>query len=162
MQSPPFHRYLIPPRSKYSPEHHILKHPQLPFHPQCQRPGFTPRQNNRENLQIVLSFSLSFVCWWKNCFFDKFLHWINTGLYGIIMLLIWKYSNFECYCMLCRRSLRNEIVLVEVSTELSKLCDGSFVAKRPRRAGLRPIVTGILSRLIYERRNWTDYCGRHS
>jgi len=24
MQSPPFPRYLVPPRSKYSPQHHIL------------------------------------------------------------------------------------------------------------------------------------------
>ena len=29
MQSPPFPRYLVPPRSKYSPQHHVLKHPQL-------------------------------------------------------------------------------------------------------------------------------------
>ena len=36
-----------PPRSKYSPQHPILKHPQLPFLPQCQRPSFTPIQNNR-------------------------------------------------------------------------------------------------------------------
>ena len=53
MQSPPFPRYLVPPRSKYSPQHHILKHPQLPFLPQCGRsgqlrkisspPGFDPR-----------------------------------------------------------------------------------------------------------------------
>ena len=27
-------RYFIPPRSKYSPQHHVLKHPQLPFLPQ--------------------------------------------------------------------------------------------------------------------------------
>ena len=47
MQSPPFPRYLVTPRSKYSPQHHILKHPQLPFLPQCQRPGFTPIENNR-------------------------------------------------------------------------------------------------------------------
>jgi len=32
---------LVPPRSKYSPQHHVLKHPQLPFLPQCQRPSFT-------------------------------------------------------------------------------------------------------------------------
>ena len=38
MQSPPFPRYLVPPRSKYSSQHHVLKHPQLPFLPQCQRP----------------------------------------------------------------------------------------------------------------------------
>ena len=39
MQSPPFPRYLVPPRSKYSPQHHVLKHPQLPFLPQYQRPS---------------------------------------------------------------------------------------------------------------------------
>ena len=49
MQSPPFPRYLDPPRSKYSPQHHVLKHPQLSFLPQCQRPSFTPIQNNRQN-----------------------------------------------------------------------------------------------------------------
>ena len=49
MQSPPFLRYLIPPRSKYSPQHHILKPPQLPFLPQCQRPSFTPIQNKSQN-----------------------------------------------------------------------------------------------------------------
>ena len=27
MQSPPFRCYLVPPRSKYSPQHHVLKHP---------------------------------------------------------------------------------------------------------------------------------------
>ena len=35
MQSPPFPRYLVPPRSKHSPQHHVLEHPQLPFLPQC-------------------------------------------------------------------------------------------------------------------------------
>ena len=30
MQFPPFPRYLVPPMSKYSPQHHGLKHPQLP------------------------------------------------------------------------------------------------------------------------------------
>ena len=49
MQSPPFPRYLVSPRSKYSPQHHILKHPQLPFLPQCQRPSFTPIQNKWQN-----------------------------------------------------------------------------------------------------------------
>ena len=50
MQSPPFPRYLFPPRSKYSPQHHVLKHLQLPFLPLYQRPSFTPIQNNRQNL----------------------------------------------------------------------------------------------------------------
>ena len=53
MQSPPFPRYLVPPRSKYSPQHHFLKHPQLLFLPQCQRPSFTPIQNNRQNYSSI-------------------------------------------------------------------------------------------------------------
>ena len=46
-------RYLVPPRSKYSPQHHILKHPRLPFLPQRQRPSFTPIQNNRQNYSSI-------------------------------------------------------------------------------------------------------------
>ena len=53
MQSPPFSRYLVPPRSKYSPQHLVLKHPQLPYLPQCQRPSFTPIQKNRQNYKKV-------------------------------------------------------------------------------------------------------------
>ena len=53
MQSPPFPRYLVPPRSKCSPQHHVLKHPQLPFLPQYQRPSFTPIQNNRQNYSFI-------------------------------------------------------------------------------------------------------------
>ena len=52
MQSPPFPRYPVPPRSKYSPQHQVLKHPQLNFLPQCQRPSFTPIQNNRQNYSL--------------------------------------------------------------------------------------------------------------
>jgi hypothetical protein len=33
-------------RSKYSPQHPILIHPQSTFLPHCQRPCFTPIQNN--------------------------------------------------------------------------------------------------------------------
>ena len=54
MQSPPFPRYLVPPRSKYSPQHHVLKHTQLPFLQQFQRPSFTPTQNNRQNYIIIM------------------------------------------------------------------------------------------------------------
>ena len=52
-------RYLVPPRSKYSPQHHVLKHPQLPFLPQCQRPSFTPIQNNRQNYSSIWSVLLT-------------------------------------------------------------------------------------------------------
>jgi len=46
-------RCLVPPRSKYSPQHPTLKHPQLPFLPQCQRPSFTPIQNKRQNYSSI-------------------------------------------------------------------------------------------------------------
>ena len=52
-QSPPFPRFLVLRGSKYSPQHHVLKHPQLPFLPQCQRPSFTPIQNNRQNYSSI-------------------------------------------------------------------------------------------------------------
>ena len=39
--------YLVLPRSKHSPQHPVIKHPQLPFLPRCHRPSFTPIQNNR-------------------------------------------------------------------------------------------------------------------
>ena len=61
MQSHPFPRYLVPPRSKYSPQHHVLKHPQLPFLPQCQRPSFTPIQNNRQNYSSIYILIFKFV-----------------------------------------------------------------------------------------------------
>ena len=38
---------------KYSPQHPILKHPQSPFLPQCERPCFTPVQNNRKKYNFV-------------------------------------------------------------------------------------------------------------
>ena len=53
MQSPPVPRYLVPPRSRYSPQHLILKHLQLPFLPQCQRPSFTPIQNDRQDYSSI-------------------------------------------------------------------------------------------------------------
>jgi len=40
--------YLVPLRPKYSPQHPFLKHPQPTFLPQCERPSFTPIQNNRQ------------------------------------------------------------------------------------------------------------------
>jgi hypothetical protein len=34
--------FLVPLRPKYYPQHPILKHPQLTFLPQCERPSFAP------------------------------------------------------------------------------------------------------------------------
>jgi hypothetical protein len=49
--------YLVPLRSKYSPQLPTLKHPQPTFLFQCQRPSFTPTQNNRKNyVSYILNF----------------------------------------------------------------------------------------------------------
>jgi hypothetical protein len=45
--------YLVPLRPKYTPQHPTLKHPQPTFLPHCERPSFTPIQNNRENYSSV-------------------------------------------------------------------------------------------------------------
>ena len=42
----PLPSYFIPLRPKYAPQHLILKHPQLTFLPQCERPSFTPQGSN--------------------------------------------------------------------------------------------------------------------
>jgi hypothetical protein len=36
-------------RHKYSSQHPTLEHPQSTFLPQCERPSFTPIQNNMQN-----------------------------------------------------------------------------------------------------------------
>ena len=41
--------HLVPLGSKYPPQHPILKHPQSRFLLQCERPSFTPIQNNRQH-----------------------------------------------------------------------------------------------------------------
>ena len=46
-------RYLILRRPKFSSQNPILKHPQSTFLPQCERPCFTPIQNNRKNYSCV-------------------------------------------------------------------------------------------------------------
>jgi hypothetical protein len=38
----PLSHHLIPVRSKYPPQHPVLKHPQSMFLPSCQRPSFIP------------------------------------------------------------------------------------------------------------------------
>ena len=41
--------YLVPIRPKYSPQHPVLQHSQPTFFAQCERPSFTPIQNNKQN-----------------------------------------------------------------------------------------------------------------
>jgi hypothetical protein len=47
MQSSPTSRHYLPLRSKYSPQHPVLRHPQSTLLPKCERPSFAPIQNIR-------------------------------------------------------------------------------------------------------------------
>jgi hypothetical protein len=49
MKFSPLPCYLVHLRPKYSPQHPIFKHPQSTLLSQCQRPCFTPIQNNRQS-----------------------------------------------------------------------------------------------------------------
>jgi hypothetical protein len=49
----------------YSPQHSTLKNPQPTFLSQCQRPNFTPIQNNRQNYSSVYLNQTSLVFWWS-------------------------------------------------------------------------------------------------
>ena len=53
MQFSPLPCYLVPLRSKYSPQHPIHKHPQPRFLSQWKRPSFIPIYNNRQNYSSV-------------------------------------------------------------------------------------------------------------
>jgi len=99
MQSPPFPRCLVPPRSKYSPQHHVLKHPQLPFIPQCQRPSFAPIQSNRQKYSsIYILIFIDSICTYAfylstgildfliTIFMSKILLWWHTGTWCVLHL----------------------------------------------------------------------------
>ena len=87
--------YLVPPRSKYSPQYHVLKHPQLPFLPQCQRPSFTPIQNNRQNFYLILYTSIIYLIKHKNSstlsvgIFVRFV--LNNLFYLSCVLILFSY-----------------------------------------------------------------------
>ena len=66
MQSPPFHRYLVPPTSKYSPQHHILKSPSASFPPSMSATKFHTHTKQQTKLQFYISSSLNFwIANWK-------------------------------------------------------------------------------------------------
>jgi len=47
--------YLVPLMPKYSPQHHILKHLQPTFLPQCERSSFTPIHNKQNYSSVCLN-----------------------------------------------------------------------------------------------------------
>jgi hypothetical protein len=54
--SSPLCNFLYSPLTlSLSSQHHILTHPQPTFLPQCERPSFTPIQNNRQNYTLYLT-----------------------------------------------------------------------------------------------------------
>ena len=53
MQFLPFPCSLVPLRPKYS-QHPVLKHPQPTILPQCERPSFTPIQNNGKIIVLCI------------------------------------------------------------------------------------------------------------
>jgi hypothetical protein len=53
MQSSLASRHFLPLRSKYFPQHPVLKQPQSMLLPQCERPSFTLIQNSRCNYGFV-------------------------------------------------------------------------------------------------------------
>jgi len=103
MQSPPFPRYLVPPRSKYSPQHHVLKHPQLPLLLQCQRPSFTPiRVCHIINLLQHSDFpviSLSGLGKWSVNFMKKW-SWVNVKL---VKIWHWSYVHLAATLQKCTK-----------------------------------------------------------
>jgi hypothetical protein len=72
--------YLIPLRLKYSPQHPIVTHPQPTFLLQCERPFFTPIQNNMQNAVYINLF----------CFLiAKILHWMAVSIPGLCLISFW-------------------------------------------------------------------------
>ena len=66
MQFSPLPCHLVPPKPKYSPQHPILKQPQPTFLPHCERPSFTPKQNNRQYYtSICLNLYIFWLANWK-------------------------------------------------------------------------------------------------
>ena len=59
---------MLPHRAKYPPQHSILKHSQPTFLPQCERPSFTPIQNNKQNYNSLhfsfYIFGIRHCEWW--------------------------------------------------------------------------------------------------
>ena len=79
-----YSRYLIPLRSKYTPQHPILKHPQPMFIPQYKQPSFTPIQNNRQNYSSVY---LNLYIFGQQTGRQKFLHQMIASPYFNLLLI---------------------------------------------------------------------------
>ena len=72
MQSLPFPRYFVPPRYKYSPQHHVLKHLQLLFLPQCQRPSA---------VQVILTLTIRWAMRYDSIMENKNMYALHPQVY---------------------------------------------------------------------------------
>jgi hypothetical protein len=90
----PLPDYLVPLRHKYSPQHLILTHPQPTFLPQCERPSFTPIQNNRQNYIFVYlnvqspTFVVGYIMTLrKTCFiYLRYIYWYSSLKLSVFQL----------------------------------------------------------------------------
>ena len=149
MQSPPFPRYLFLPRSKYSPEHHVLKHPQLRFLPQCQRLNFTPIQNNRQNFSSINTSS--------RCFFYVSFADVMMSLYSAVPCRDEEQSHKFLYRVILSLETPNDSLCIQ-----SKSAGFSFVntgkqvhLKHVRRHFERNLVKDVHHRSVASR-NWLE------
>ena len=123
MQSPPIPRYLVPPRYKYSPQHHVLKHPQLPFLPQCQRPSFTPIQRKSVLRTVNISFyarSVPNIKWRSVCPLDNgyLIHIVSRVAKNCVEIdVIWvNHAIYE------RESIGNPKISIKIRTTSRFTC----------------------------------------
>ena len=107
MQSP-FPRYLVPPRSKYSSQHHVLKHPQLPFFRNVSDQVSHPYKTTGKIIVLyimIFKFLNSnledkrFCTEWQQAFPDLNLLLISSGIYTHIYAhaYIHTYTNTYIY-----------------------------------------------------------------
>ena len=133
MQSPPFPRYLGPPRSKYSPQHHVLKNPQLPFLPQCQRPReincLLLIYGNKENVQnyMCLRFNDLDLCYWSQ-------ENIDTG-HGTIRNI--QRSNESCRLGIFRIGFETDTTFVPFDDRISSSLQCNKCQGKGRRIAIR-------------------------